>query len=363
MEICKRCVMDTTDKDIKFDDEGICNHCRGFEKSRGIVIRPYNEWIGIVEKIKEMNKKKSYDCVIGISGGVDSSYMAYQAHKHGLRAILVHFDNGWDSKKAKDNIQKIIKYTNYDYKLITCDQEEFYDIQRAYMKAGVLNWEVISDMAIAAATYDIAIKDKIKFLLSGSNLNSEGIMPRSWVYSAQDSRNIQDIYKKFGSYEKIETLPIISYYRRLYHEKIAKDVKRIKMLNYLDYNRKLAIKEMAKLFNWEDCGEKHYESVWTRFYQAYVLPTRYGVDMRKAHYSALINSGQMTKKEALSLLKKPAYEPKQLKKDKKEVLSRLNISEEEFEEIMTQPIREHTDFKNVALMVKLFQSLFRRGRY
>lgn len=349
--ICKRCVMDNSDKEIKFNEEGICNHCIKLDTLR-TRMRGKKELERIISDIKAENKDKEFDCILGVSGGVDSSYVAYLAYKFGLRAKLVHVDNGWDAKEAIKNISSIIKYTGFPIKNIKADQDGFYDLQRAYLKASVLDIEVISDHILMAALCEEVFESKAKYMLSGSNIASEGVMPKSWGYPKLDGKNIKAIYKEFGT-GKLTDYKYTSYLSRAFHQKIKKDLKIVKILNYVDYNKEKAKQTMQNEFGWKDYGGKHFESVWTRFYQGYILPEKFGVDKRKAHYSALINSGQMTRKEALKRLEEPPYEKTMLQRDKKEILDRLQISDEEFKEIMAAPIRSHTDFANEMWVLKV----------
>jgi len=350
--------MDTTDKNISFDKNGICNYCQNFNTYKKW-LRPYEDLLPLLDEIKIRNKDKEFDCIIGISGGVDSSYVAYQAYKHKLRAILVHVDNGTNSPEASENIHKISKYTGYPLKMIEVDEDEFKDMVKAYLNASVIDIEIPSDHAITATLCKMAIDTKIKYILSGGNYSSEGVSPKSWSYLKLDATNIKDIYAKFGKGKKIKHFPFFSYYQKKWHEAVVKDLQIIQILDYLNYDKEKAKKEMTKIFGWKDYGGKHYESVWTRFYQGYILPEKFGVDKRKSHYSSLINMGQLKRADALELLKKPPYSKTQLKKDREELLQWLGLSEEEFKEIMELPIREHTEFKNDTNIADLYRKIKR----
>lgn len=355
-KICSKCVMDTTDKEIVFDERGICNHCHQFEVKKEN-LRPYSELLRIFNKIKMENIKKEFDCVIGISGGVDSSYVTYQAFKHGLRAMLIHCDNGQNAPEADENIKSMAKYTQFPLITVTLDEQEFKEIIKAYLRAGVPDLEVATDHSITASVCIQAIKTKTKYLLSGSNIASEGVMPETWAYLKQDSTNIKDIYEKFGNGKRLEHFPFFSYYSRKWHEDVVKDLRIIKILNYLSYDKEKAKKELIADCGWKDYGGKHCESVWTRFFQDYILPVRFNIDTRKAYYSALINMGQMDRDEALKRLSKPAYTPSQMKKDKAKVLSWLEMDEDEFDSLMRQPKRMHIDFKNNQNVAKLYMKV------
>ncbi len=249
--ICTRCVMDTTDPEIKFDENGVCNHCKRYEELVRLKLLTGEErekrLKEIVGKIKRYGKNKKYDCIIGVSGGVDSSYVAYIAKKLGLRPLAVHLDNGWDTELAISNIEKILKKLDIDLYTYVVDWEEFRDLQLAYFKASVVDIEVVTDHAIIAALYDIADKRKIKYILSGSNIVTEGIMPNSWGYNKNDLRNLKDIYKRYGTV-KLKTYPTMGLFKWLYY-RFIKGIQTIPLLNYMDYNKKKAKKLLISEFN------------------------------------------------------------------------------------------------------------------
>lgn len=345
-QVCKRCVMDTTDPDIIFDEDGICNHCKKyFEKEKKFVIKGDDgkrKLETIITRIKEDGKNKKYDCVLGISGGTDSSYVAYLAKKFGLRVLLVNLNNSYDTSIAQKNIKNIVKKTEFDLFNYKIDWQEFKDLQLSYLKASVLDIETISDHAITAAIYDILNKNRIKFILSGTNIVTEGIMPKSWNYRKNDLRNLKDIHKKFGKV-RLKTYPTLGLLKWLYY-RYFKQIQFIEILNYINYRTNEAKKILHNEFAWEDYGGKHYESRFTRFYQSYILPTKFNIDKRKAHFSSLICSGQMSRDEALEELQKHLYDENELQQDKKFVLKRLNLSEKEFQDLMDLPIKKHQDY-------------------
>ena len=344
--ICTRCVMDTTDSEIKFDEKGTCNHCKRYDEMVRIKIltgeERENKLKEIVDKIKREGKNKEYDCIIGVSGGVDSTYVAYIVKILGLRPLAVHLDNGWDSELAVGNIEKILKKLDIDLYTYVVDWEEFRDLQLAYLKASVVDIEVVTDHAITAAIYDIADKKGIKYFLSGTNFVTEEIMPNSWKYTKIDLRNLEAIHKRYGTV-KLKTYPTMGLFKWLYYRSF-KGIHSIPLLNYVDYNKKEAKKLLISEFCWKDYGGKHYESLFTKFYQAYILPTKFNIDKRKAHLSTLICSGQITREEALKELEKPLYEKDELERDKKYVLKKLGLSEKEFEDLMKLPIKKHREY-------------------
>jgi len=346
---CTRCVLDTTSTTISFDSEGVCNYCHQSDKQ-------LNKFVNIDPKIREahfteminyikyVGKNNKYDCILGISGGVDSTYLAYLAKKNGLRPMAVHFDNGWNSELAVKNIENIISKLNYDLHTYVIDWEEFKDIQLAYLKASVIDIEVPTDQLIFAALNKIANQNNIKYILSGDNIVTEFGMPVDWASrDKSDQTNLKNIYAKFGSGKKLSTLPKFDFYTRYYYNQI-RGIETISLLNYIDYNKETVKKIITEELSWKDYGGKHYESIFTRFYQGYILPKKFNIDKRKAHLSALICSGQITKEDALKQLEEVPYDLNQLKEDKEFVLKKFNLSEDEFEAIMNAPRVEYKIF-------------------
>lgn len=343
---CSRCVMDTTgDEKIHFNDEGICNYCQEYEKLQEIFVLSGKEGEEMLaNKIKEIKngaKDKKYDSILGLSGGVDSSYLAHIAHREGLKPFCIHFDNGWNSEMAVKNIENIVTKLGFDLNTYVIDWNEFRDLQRAYFKASVIDIEALTDHAIFASIYKLAIKLDIKYILSGSNVVTEGVLPNHWTHKKSDYINIKDIHKKHGSVS-LKTFPFIN---KTIKDKIKKrNIETVELLNWIPYNKKDAKDLLQRELNWQDYGGKHYESVFTKFYQAYILPVKFNVDKRKAHLSTLICSGQITKNEALTELKKPLYDPGELKTDKAYVLKKLGFTDQQFEALMKQQPIKHSDF-------------------
>lgn len=339
--------MDTiADDDIRFDDQGICNYYYDFQRAEKEQVftgpQGHDKLEAIVTEIKEAGKNKPYDCIMGLSGGVDSTYVAWQAKQLGLRPLAVHFDNGWNSELAVKNIENIVSRLQLDLHTLVVDWEEFKDIQLSYMKASVVDIEVVSDHGIFTTLYKLAKKYKIKYVLSGNNVATEFIMPRSWLFNKMDHVNLRSIHKRFGTVP-FKTYPVCDTPLKKYCNDILQ-IRTVTILNYLTYNKK-AVKELiAKELGWKDYGGKHYESIFTKFYQAYILPTKFHIDKRKAHLSTLICSGQMTKEEALKELAQPLYTPEALKIDYEYVLKKLGLSTSAFEAIMKLPPKKHTDY-------------------
>lgn len=365
--VCERCVMDTTDPDIVFDENGICNHCKDyFEKEKEFVVKGEagkKKLEEIVNKIKEDRKYEKYDCILGLSGGTDSSYVAYLAKKLGLRVLLVHLDNEWNSETSEKNIKNIVEKTNFDIHLCKIDWEEFRDLQLAYLRASVIDIEAVTDHAIYAIIYDVANKKGIKYVLTGSNVVTEGIMPKSWMHRKTDLRNLKGIHKRYGKV-KLKTFPTAGLFKLLYY-RFFKRIHFIPLLNYVDYNREEAKKILHNEFGWEDYGAKHYESVFTKFYQAYILPTKFNIDKRKAHLSTLICSGQITREEALEELEKPLCLKDEFERDKTYVLEKLGLSEQEFDDLMKLPIKKHQEYgtdERLFSLIKRVQLMLMRAR-
>ena len=335
------------DPDIAFDDNGICNYYYEYlEAERTLVFtgaEGEERLKELVTKIKAAGAGKQYDCLIGLSGGVDSTYVAYLTKQLGLKPLAVHLDNGWNSELAVKNIENIISKLNIDLYTLVINWEEFKDIQLSYLKASVVDIEVVSDHAIFATMYKLAKEKNIGYILSGTNVVTEYIMPRSWLYKKMDFANLRDIHKQYGTV-KLKTYPTFDFKKHVYYSAVLKLVP-ISILNYVPYN-KAAVKELiARELNWRDYGGKHYESVFTKFYQAYILPEKFKIDKRKAHYSTLICAGQMTRDTALAELKKPIYPENELKQDKEYVLKKFGLTEAEFTEIMASPPRPHEEFE------------------
>ncbi len=359
-QVCTRCVMDTTDPEITFDENGVCNHCHYFDRE----VKP--RWFpneegkrrleGIVDRIKEENRNKQYDCIIGLSGGVDSSYLALKVHELGLRPLVVHVDGGWNSELAVHNIKVLLDYCGWDLVTVVIDWEEMRDLQIAYLKSGVSNQDVPQDHAFFASLYKYAVKNHIRYVLSGGNIATEAIFPRSWHYPAMDSRNLKAIHKKYG-HKPLKTFPTISFWQYYFYFPFVKKMHAIRPLNYMPYSRKKAIEELEEI-GWRNYGRKHGESVFTKFFQNYYLPKRYGYDKRRPHLSSMILSGEITREEAIRELDKPLYEENELQEDRRFIEKKLGLTEDEFTKLLEAPLRQATDFasyRNLYVFMKKAQ--------
>lgn len=344
---CTLSVMDNiADPDIRFDEQGICNYYYEYKKAYAEKVVPGEEGRRQLEamaaKIKASGEGKPYDCIMGLSGGVDSTYVAYLAKQYGLRPMAIHFDNGWNSELAVKNIEEIVSKLGFDLHTYVINWDEFRDLQIAYLKASVIDIEAITDHAIFATLYRYAGENGIKYILSGTNVQTENTLPKSWIFSKSDHINIKSIHKAYGTLP-LKTFPFMDAKVKRYYQQI-KGVESFSILHYVDYNKDKVKATIQKELNWKDYGGKHYESVWTRFYQGYILPTKFKVDKRKAHLSDLIFGEQITKEEALEQLAKPIYDEQLLKEDYEFVLKKLGFTDAEFREIMDKPPVSHYDF-------------------
>lgn len=339
--VCNRCVMDTTAKNIRFNEKGICNFCLDYEKSLLKLNAAKFNLDELVERIRKDGKGKEYDCIVGVSGGVDSSYVLLKAKELGLRPLAVHLDNGWNSDLATKNISNLVEKLNADLFTYVIDWEEYKDLQKSFFKANVVDIEMLMDNAMLSVNYSQAKKYGIKNILSGFNASTEGMnFPDGWNHLKFDAKNIRNIQKKFGT-KKIKTFPIISTIDFIKYEKVSK-IHWYPFLDFFNYNKEDALKELEEKVGYIRYPYKHYESVFTRFYQAYILPKKFNIDKRKLHLSTLIISNQMSRDEAMLLLKQSPYPNVELEKsDKDFVLKKLDFTEESFENYIKSPAVPH----------------------
>lgn len=344
---CSISVMDNIgDPNITFDSNGISNYYHEYRALADNFLLSGNageqKLTEALERIKKDGHGKPYDCVTGISGGVDSSFLVLMAKKWGLRPLIVHFDNGWNSEIAVSNINNIITYTGFDLFTIVVDWDEFKDLQLAYLKASVIDAEVPTDHAIGGTLQKLAAKYKLKYILSGNNIVTEAILPPTWSYHKNDYVNLRNIHKQFGS-RPLKTYPLSGFKEQLFFG-IARKIETLKPLNWIPYNKEDAKQIIMQELGWKDYGGKHYESVFTKFFQAYILPTKFNIDKRKPHLSTLIFSGQLSKNQALMELEKPLYNEMELANEMTYVLKKFGISANEFNDIMAKPMVEHSVF-------------------
>lgn len=363
-QVCTRCVMDTSAPDIQFDAAGVCSYCKTHEEK--VAATPFAQG-GAQQKLSELvtklksEKRGEYDSIVGLSGGVDSSFVAYQAVKLGLRPLAVHFDNGWNSELAVKNIEQIVKRLDLDLLTFVIDWEEFKDIQRSFFKANVIDIEMVTDHAIFAAMYQIANKHKIRYILSGTNAATEAIMPAAWQHFKFDLRNLKAIHQRFGT-RPIKRYPTLSVWEMAWNHYI-RGAKSVSLLNYLPYRKDEAMKTLTDELGWQYYGGKHYESVFTKFYQAHILPEKFGVDKRRIHFSDLIMNGEVTREEALRELAKSLYDPLQLEQDRDYVRKKLGFSKEEFQAYMQAKPVSHYAYPSDAKLAQRLVGIHKRRRY
>lgn len=348
-QCCTRCVMDTTDPEIIFDQEGVCNHCHNFTNVTRTKWFPNEEgerqWKFYIDAIKEAGKGQEYDCILGLSGGVDSSYLAIKAHDWGLRPLVMHVDAGWNSELAVANIESLVKHCGYDLHTHVVDWEDMRDLHLAYLRAGISNQDVAQDHIFFSSLYHFATKNKIRYILSGGNIATESIFPRSWHGSAMDAINLKAIHNRYGE-RKFRNYKTISFFEYYAWFPIVKRMRVLRPLNYMPYDKEAALKELVSTVGYKPYPRKHGESVFTKWFQNHYLPVKFGMDKRRPHLSSLIVSGQMTRDVALSKLSESLYEASELEVDIAYLCKKLRLSRSDFDGFMNVKIHHYSDFPN-----------------
>ena len=353
---CTQCVMDTTDSKITFDEKGVCDHCRNFEKN----IKPYwkpqenrfDELEALAKKIRRAGRNREYDCILGLSGGADSSYLAYIAKEimH-LRPLILVVDTGWNLNVAVENIERIVKGLDLDMYTEVINWKEMADLQLSFFKASISSCD-IQDHAIFASLYNYAIKHKIKYVLTGSNSATEFIRPPvEWLYM-NDIVMLKDIHKKYGTIP-LKTFPLCGMLKYKIWYGFFKGMKRAYPLDYVVYDKEKAMDILNQKYGWTKYENKHYENVFTRFFEGYYLPHKFGFDTRKNVCSNEILTGTMTRDEAIAILEKPPYDPDQMELDKEYVAKKLSITPDEFDEIIGKPNKTPADYKNQMWIIRI----------
>lgn len=365
VKVCSRCIMDETAKEITFDNNGVCNFCHNYDN---VLVNDVHTDKGgeeklekLIEKIKQKGKNSRYDVLIGLSGGVDSSYVAYVIKKkYGLRAFAVHLDNGWNTELAVANVEQIVKRLDIDLSTYVLDWKEFRDIQTSFIKSSISNIEIPTDHAIWALLIKTAAKMKIPYIIAGNNVVTESIMPESWLYGSKDSKLIKSLHRQFGkvkmkTYPSLSTLDYVDYL-------LVRGIRWVPILNYIPYNKAEAKQILIDELGWQDYGGKHYESIFTRFFHAYYLPVKFGYDLRKSYLSALVCSGQISREEALEEISKPPAPKEMLEQDRDYVIKKLGLTEDEFESILKAPNKTYSNYPNNERLWKRFNSIIRIAR-
>jgi N-acetyl sugar amidotransferase len=354
MRVCSRCICDTSIPGIIFDSEGVCNFCH--EQDERDSNYPLNEegqlrLEKIIQNIKKKGMGKKYDCIIGVSGGTDSTYCLYLAKKWGLRPLAVHFDNGWNSEISVRNIKNAT--TKFDFDLYTwvADWEEFKDLQIAFLRASVPEADIPTDIAYLSVLYRTALTEDVKIIINGSNFRTEGKQPPAWGFC--DGKYVQTIYKQFGKKKHLQKIPNLTLID-LFNYHLIRHIQFIKPLYYLDYNKHEAMKILESEIGWQYYGGHHFENVYTRFIHGYYLPKKFGIEKRIIEFSALIRSGQLERDVALERIKEVIYSDDLVEHDIQFIINKLNITHEEFEKIMNAPNRFFYDYKtNYPLIMKM----------
>jgi len=343
--------MDTTDSKIVFDENGVCDHCNTFYKE----IQPYwhtddrgrKKLLGLIDKIKKEGEGKDFDCLMGMSGGIDSSFLLYKmVTEFGLRPLVFHVDAGWNSQIAVNNIERLVDGLGLDLYTEVINWEEIKELQLAFFKSGVPHIDVPQDHAFFATMYKFASNHHIRTILTGGNYSTECVRnPLEWMYYQSDSTQLKDIFKKHGK-GKLVDYPITNI---LWHKVWLPYVRRIKLyrpLDYIPYNKEEAMQTLVEKFGYQKYPQKHFESRFTRFYESYWLPVKFGYDTRRVQFSSLILTGQMTREEALEELKKPAYDPETIHHDFEYIATKLGISTDELQSYMDAPNKTYKDYKS-----------------
>ena len=356
--------MNDSIKEFKLNKIGLCNFCEEWEKKKNFFLNFTEKQID--KNFKEINiklnvSKNKYDCIIGLSGGADSSYVVYLAWKMGLNPLIIHMDNGWNSKISNSNISKILEKTKFEYKTLILNWREFKDLQVSFLKAGVPDIELITDHAIFAYILNYALKKKIKYVLSGVNFATEHSTIPSWGWRKDDFNHIKNIHSKYGK-EKLKTFPKMYPFKKFFFEKVQKKIEFINLLDLTNYNLTEAKKILKNTFDWEDYGGKHHESFFTKFFQGYILPKKFNIDKRVLHLSCLIRNKEITRNEALEELRMPNLETQKINQYENFFKKKLSLSNEEFKDIMNSKPRKHSEYsldiynnfiiKNIISLIK-----------
>ena len=350
-KICSNCVMDESDTKIVFDEKGVCDHCNDFydnvKPNWHTDSRGKKELDKIIYKIKSDGKDRDFDCIIGMSGGADSSYLLHKVVvDFGLRPLVFHVDGGWNSEIAVNNINAMIDKLGLDLYTEVINWEEMKDFQLSYFKAGVANIDVPQDHAFVATLYNFANKHKIKYIMNGGNISTECVRnPLEWLYYGTDMSQIKDIRKKFGTIE-LKTYPFSSVFRHKIYLKYIRQVNVIKPLDFMPYIKSEAMIFLEKEYGWQPYPQKHFESRFTKFYEGYWLPRKFGYDTRKVQYSSLILTGQLKRDDALEMLKNPAIPDEEAIHDFEYIAKKLGISTDELQVYFDQENKTYRNYRN-----------------
>jgi N-acetyl sugar amidotransferase len=350
-QVCSNCVMDTTDSHIVFDEKGVCDHCNNFIEHTLPTWNTGEEGARALQetaaRIKEAGRGKDFDCIMGMSGGIDSSYLTYVAKEQlGLRPLVFHVDAGWNSQEAVNNIEKLVDKLGLDLFTEVIDWEEMRDLQLAFFRSGVPHIDIPQDHAFFATMYNFAAKHDVKYILTGANFSTECVKnPKEWIYFGTDVRQIKDIHKQFGQ-RPLKRFPLSNILRHKVYLRYFRGIKIVMPLNYVPYVKSEAVKLLSDKFGWQTYPQKHFESRFTRFYEGYWLPKKFGFDTRKVQYSSLILTNQMSRAEALERLAQPPYDEGTIAQDFEYIATKLGISVQELQGYFNAPNRTYKDYKS-----------------
>lgn len=357
-QICTNCIMDTSDTTLTFDEKGWCDYCRNFHThilpnwhpgERGVA-----EISPLIEQIKREGQGRDHDCLIGISGGLDSSYVAYVAkEKFGLRPLMFHCDTGWNSDLGVSNIQKMIEGLGLDLVTEVVNWEEMKDLQRAFFLSQVSFVDTPQDLALFSAIYNFAAKNGFKYVITGGNNSTECVRESiEWTYFSTDTKHVLDIHNKFGS-RPLESFPMCDILKYKFYYRYMRGVRVIKLLDYVPFIKKDAIAELNQRFGWTPYPQKHYESRFTRFYESYWTPRKFGYDKRRAYLSSEILTGQMTREEALERISKPELDEETMQQEFEYVATKLGWTVEEFRKIFEGRNKTFRDYRNNMFLITM----------
>ena len=348
-QVCARCFLDNTVEDIVFDSVGNCNYCTDFEKKNNHFV-PY-DLVSLIGEIKKYGKGKKYDCIVGVSGGVDSSYVLVMAVQMGLRPLVVHFDNGWNSIESQKNINNLISKLGVDLYTHVVEWGDFCSGMQAFFDADVVDVELLTDNALIATLWDASKKFGVKYILNGHNRYTEGIkMPKGWNWFKLDKANINDILRANGI--KRHKIPLIGLFDLFVYQVIYRK-RMIQFLDYVKFDNNEVLELLKTNYNYNPYPHKHYESVFTRFYQAYILPKKFKIDKRKVHYSSLLMTGQAQKDECQRILLKDPFESAEIERDKLFFLKKMSWTTDQLDSYINRRGRSHLYYKSEFKYFKL----------